>query len=198
MGSGKRVGLLLAGISSTLLLGCRDYSWRPEAEKMKVDADRILIPSDAPIYMDEFKSLLADYAPIKPSLAYFHILNKLSSMSDKDIASSTANGFSWVRCTTEPAEYRGKFFIVRGTIANIEPFPLAGTASTVQEIHQGVLYMKDYSPVIFHVIDKPDPLYLGEDSVQLEGIFINLMRQKTVSGEISVPFFMAKRLKRYS
>ena len=71
--------------------------------------------------------------------------------------------------------------------------PRAGT----REIHAATLWIGE-TPVLVHVLQKPDVMVLGTDSVECSGLFLKILTQHGKDGSVvNAPFFLAKSLRKY-
>lgn len=184
-------------MTTVLLAGCRQYSWHDDIAKMRAELSTVSIPADAPLYMPEFDEMIKDYSPIEPDIVYEHILRKMQTIKPEEVRERFKGEFDYARCLKSPGEFRGNFWRVRGTVYNIEAHRFPREIVSLGEIHQCVIYTGNSRPLLVHLAHKPDPLYIDEDTVQFDGIFIKLLVETTETGDVIVPFFLSNNLRRY-
>lgn len=152
---------------------------------------------ELPIYHQKFDEFIDDHTPIEIDFIYNYIAKKLSVADQNEIGKITNKDFKYDDLMNLSSKHRGKFFKVMGTIADMEVIKLPD-GSQVPEIHAGVFFTSDRKPILFHLIEKPDLLYLREDTILINGLFIKLITHETKRGDkITIPFFMAKNLQKY-
>lgn len=158
-----------------------------------------------PIYLPEFNGYIKDYIPMSKARTedvlseadyiYCYILKKLVEVNECDITKLVEGEAPLEKLVNEPSKYRGKVFLVYGKIADLYKMDFAkeevGYKNNGDSVHIGVIICGD-QPVVFHLAQKPDVVYLDKDNVSLEGIFIKLVKAK----DRNIPFFMAKTIKR--
>lgn len=145
-----------------------------------------------PIYLPEFNNYIKDNTPLSKARTeavlgeadyiYYHILKKFIEADETDIVKLVECEAPFEKLLNEPTKYRGKTFMVYGKILDLYNSDTA---------HIGTIVSGD-QPVVFHLAEKPDVVYLGSDNISFEGVFIKLLKSK----DKRIPFFMAKTLKR--
>ncbi len=179
-----------------LLSGCRP-SLRDElgalhAERVEMEAD-LEIREGTPMWIPDFAKHLIDGDTYIPSFIYDHILAKLYQMAEPDIRVQTEEGFD----PENPGESRGRFWRISGGIARIWPEKIPGSRAPLKRVYAGIIYTEEGFPILFHVIKKPEVLELGEDFVELDGLFLKTMLFQGAKGKtITAPFFLARSLRK--
>lgn len=160
------------------------------------------VPPEAPLWPDQgenaFNRYIEDNTPRIPDFIYNHVVAKLSAMSDAAIEAAVQPKLDLPGLLGSPAPARGKLWRVSGRIGHlgVEHHSIDGKARA-REVFVGTLFAGE-QPVHFHVIAKPDVVYLGSDEVELIGVFIKVLAYPR-PGEptTSAPFFLAKGLRKY-
>ncbi len=188
------VGLLLAGCGRNLNDDLADL--RAEITQLEKE-----LPPESPLWIADgpyaFDKYLDDFTPGVPDYIYNHLAKKLGQMKNEEIASQSQGLLSPDALFKDPAPLRGKFWTIRGTIANLEPQPVADRALGRREVYSGVLFMEG-RPVLFHVLDKPDVAFIGQDVMEAHAIFLKIVSYTARNGrKVDAPFLLARRLGKY-
>jgi hypothetical protein len=193
----RRLFLLLP-----LALGCRGgleadlAELRAEIQKMERE-----VPPDEPLWITEgpnaFEPHIEDYSARVPDFIYNHVARKLIAMKTDEILAQLAGPFDTDAAFKDPKALRGKFWKATGTIANLEPLAVAERDLGVKTMYAGVLFA-DHRPILFHVADKGEIVYLGQDTVEVNGVFVKLLSYTARNGKrVDAPFLMGRRLGKY-
>jgi hypothetical protein len=160
------------------------------------------VSPDSPLWPDQgenaFNRYIEDYTPRIPDFIYNHVAAKLSTMSEADFDALAQPTTDLDALVADPTPARGKLWRVTGRIGNLQAQRQTVEASTkTREVFAGTLFIGD-RPVHFHVLKKPDVVYLGSDQVEFIGVFVKVLGYPK-SGEptVSAPFFIAKSLRKY-
>lgn len=161
---------------------------------------RLQVAADAPVWVSEgenaFDQFVRDDDAQVPDFIYDHVARRLGERKDESIRAETREGFDPAKCLADPAAFRGRFWRVAGRIVRVWPEPLDAGAP-VSRVFAGVFYPEKGFPVFFHVIEKPDALELLKDTVEIDGLFVKVIRYTTPSGRtVTAPFFMARSVRR--
>ncbi len=170
------------------------------AERIELE-ERLSLAENAPLWVTEgeyaFDRFIQDDDSAIPSFMYDHLVRKLADRSAIEIRAATEEGFDWDRCLDSPASFRGRFWRVTGTIARIWVERIASADLPVRHVYAGVFYPRGGAPVFFHVLEKPDVLELHSDTVEIDGLFLKVIRTPTTNGrDVVAPFFLAKTMRR--
>jgi hypothetical protein len=155
-----------------------------------------------PLWPDQgesaFNRYIEDYTPRIPDFIYNNVSAKLAAMTDAEFDAAVQPATDLKQIIADPTPARGKLWRVTGRIGHLatERATLTGTTKT-REVFAGTLFAGD-QPVHFHVILKPDVVYLGSDEVDFIGVFVKVLGYpKPGEPTPSAPFFMAKSLRKY-
>ncbi|HEU4338613.1 MAG TPA: hypothetical protein VFS19_00975 [Planctomycetota bacterium] len=160
------------------------------------------VSADAPLWPDQgenaFNPYIEDYTPRIPDFIYNHVTSKLRTMKDPDIDAMAQPKTDFPALIANPTTARGKLYRVSGRIGHLAPERQAGeTISKSREVFAGTLFNGE-QPVHFHVVHKPDVVYLGSDEVEFVGVFVKVLGYpKPGEPTVSAPFFIAKTLRKY-
>jgi hypothetical protein len=159
------------------------------------------VPPEAPLWISEgpnaFDRHLEDFSPGVPDFIYNHVAKKLAAMKNEEIASQSQGLLSPDAVFKNAPAHRGKFWTIRGTIANLEPQPVADRGLGRTTMYSGVLFMEG-RPVLFHVVDKPDVAFIGQDVMEAHAIFLKVVSYTARNGrKVDAPFLLARRLGKY-
>jgi hypothetical protein len=166
-----------------------------------VDTER-KIPAEAPLWIfegpDRFDQFLDDSSARVPEFIYLHIARKLHALPAREPDALAKGEWDRAGCEEDPAKFRGRFWRVRGLIAELHAEPVKDPKSPFELVHAGVFFDPDRRPVLFHVVQKPDVLTLREDTVEMSGVFVKWVHYVSRSGkEVRAPLFVGKALRRY-
>jgi hypothetical protein len=194
--------LLLAGFSAALLTACgstfeSDYA----ALRAEIQGLEREMPADEPLWITEgpnrFEPHIEDYTLGVPGFIHLHVARSLLKMKSSEIAELVKGVLPVQDALRDPASVRGRFWKATGTIGNLEPLPVNDAALGVKTIYAGALFM-DGRPVLFHVMEKSDVVTLGQDVVEVDGIFVKVLSYTTDDGRlVEAPFLMGRRVGRY-
>jgi len=188
----------------TLLVSCAQRGFRGGLEEIRAEIQALerSIPPEAPLWPDKgenaFNRYIEDYTPRIPDFVYDHVSVKLSGMTEAEIDDLVQPKFDLEELTSNPTAARGKVWRVSGHIANLtaQKYAVEGKDAT-REVFQGAIFIEG-KPVLFHLVRKPDVVYLGTDEVDFSGVFVKILTYQSTSGAtVSAPFFMAKSLRKY-
>jgi hypothetical protein len=168
---------------------------RAEIEQLQRD-----VPPEAPLWVTEgesaFPKFLDDYTSRVPDFIYNHILGKLAKGTGAEIDAMAKGDFNYDACFKDPDAMRGKFLHVRGLVGVLKAQP-CDPASGLREVHAGLAW-DERRPILFHVVEKPEILFLHQDLVEFSGIFLKILRYTTKEGTVvDAPFFLAKIVRKY-
>lgn len=187
------------------LAACAKPGLRGHIDQLRAeiqDLERESVAADAPLWPDQgdndFNKYIEDFTPRIPDFIYNHVTSKLAAMTEAQLDAAAQPKTDLQALIEHPAVSRGKLHRVSGRIGNLTvERQSAGTASKSREVFAGTLFHGEL-PVHFHVIQKPDVVYLGSDEVELVGVFIKVLGYpKPGEPTVSAPFFMAKSLRKY-
>jgi cytoskeletal protein RodZ len=141
-----------------------------------------------------------DYKGLQQDSAYNFILRKMHQMSQAEIKFAAKNNYHVTagNLLARPDEYRGDFFMARGTVVHIDTLKLNTNPVNVEDVYE--VYLVDLNRhstdgYYVHVIERPKMPRLGIDQAQVEGVFFKIFRYETRSEEARfVPFIFGKRL----
>jgi hypothetical protein len=142
-----------------------------------------------------------------------YALHQLNSMTQEEILKKVAEDGSIPPSDfmEHPADYRGKFVSITGTLMSLENRILAPNRSGLNQYWYGLLYNQRQNPYrkfYFYIFDKDQEWLTQEearsrdlsrngDLVTVNGIFIKLYRNRTEGGAIlTYPFIVARKLER--
>ena len=180
--------LVLAGCAPSL----RSDLGEIRAQRIEME-ETVTLAEDAPLWSPSFEKYITDEDAFVPGFLYDHLLGKLCRLKKSEIRSRTEEGFD----PDEPEKNRGRFFRISGGIARIWPEAIPGSRSPLTRVFAGILYTEAGFPVLFHLAEKPEVLELGEDFVELDGLFLKTMIFRGAGGKTLVaPFFLAKTLRK--
>lgn len=160
------------------------------------------IPPESPLWIQEgenaFNPFMEDYTGRIPGFIYNHVLRRLATMSEADVEKMTAGAFNMEKAASDPAAFRGKLWNVHGVIGALTAVPLKEKELSDRKfVYQGAVFVGD-RPVLLHVVDKPDVVYVGNDAVDFTGVFLMILNYRARNGEErSAPFFLAKSMRKY-
>lgn len=186
------VTLMVSGCSSSGTMS-------DELDQLRAQIGSEAPATEQPLYRPEFNRFIDDYTPITQDFIYDYIAGRLRVATEDQITDRVEGAFEYAKGLNAPAAYRGKVWKIHGTIEDIEMAHLEGDPrSSGAPLYMGYLLTRDHQPMAFHLTQKPEPLVVGQDSVEVEGVFVKLVRMETRSGQdIVVPFFMAKQLRKF-
>lgn len=165
------------------------------------DLERTTAASDK-LWPDEgdgaFNKYVEDNTPRIPDFIYDHVVGKLKTMSEAQVDALAVPAVDLKDVFADPPAWRGKLIRITGRIGHLAPERQAMEASSKpREVFAGTLFNGD-QPVHFHVVNKPDVVYLGSDEVDFIGVFIKVLGYPKPGEEtVSAPFFIAKTLRKY-
>ena len=160
------------------------------------------VSPQAPLWPDQgenaFNRYIEDYTPRIPDFIYNHVANKLTAMSEADIDALVQPKTDIDALIAEPGPLRGKVWRLTGRIGNLQAQRQSVEASKKKrEVFAGTLFITDQA-VHFHVLEKPDVVYLGSDEVEFVGVFVKVLGYpKAGEPTVAAPFFIAKSLRKY-
>lgn len=195
-----------------LLSGCTP-SLHSELARIRAEIEELerTLPDDAPLWItaaelardptldpdDLFEKHLQDHTPSVPDFIYYHVLEKLSKMTDEEVLRQSSGDFPYASALADPASCRGRIWRLAGTVSSFRLEPVEDPAGSVREVYAGAAYIDREEPVLFHVIHKPDVLYLNQDTVEFHGVFLKLISVGPPDRRLSAPLFLAKSLKKF-
>jgi hypothetical protein len=189
--------------ATLLLLASCGYSLQAETRIVREEIADLQrrIPPEAPLWIAEgpnrFDPLLEDYSPRIPDPIYLHVLRKLHEMPADAPEAASQGDFDAVACLSDPARFRGRIWRVRGVIAELHAETIDEPRFPLPRAHAGVFLDRLSQPVLFHVTRKPDVLVIGEDRVELHGVFVKVVEYVSASGRrVAAPFFLGKAVRR--
>lgn len=187
------------------LVSCGKPGLRGHIEQLRAEIstlERESVAADAPLWPDQgdgaFNRYIEDYTPRIPDFIYKHVNLKLSAMTEAEFDAAVQPATDLKALIADPTPARGKLWRISGRIGHLaaERSTFTGT-SRKQEVFAGTLFVDD-QPVHFHVILKPDVVYLGSDEVDFIGVFVKVLGYpKPGEPTLAAPFFMAKSLRKY-
>ncbi|HEY3226822.1 MAG TPA: hypothetical protein VGK61_07515 [Planctomycetota bacterium] len=187
-----------------VLASCAPRGFRGGLDEIRAEIQALerSIPPEAPLWPDKgenaFNRYIEDYTPRIPDFVYDHVSLKLAGMSEGEIENLVQPKFDLEELTSNPTAARGKVWRVSGHIANLtaQKYAVEGKVAT-REVFQGAIFIEG-KPVLFHLVRKPDVVYLGTDEVDFSGVFVKILTYQSQGGiTVSAPFFMAKSLRKY-
>ena len=192
--------LALLGLASCGRPGLRGHIEELRAEIQALERESV--SSDAPLWPDQgenaFNPYIEDYTPRIPDFIYNHVTSKLRTMKDPEVDGLAQPKTDFAELIANPPAARGKLYRVSGRIGHLAPERHAvDTATKAREVFVGTLFNGE-QPVHFHVVHKPDVVYLGSDEVEFVGVFVKVLGYpKPGEPTVSAPFFIAKTLRKY-
>ena len=194
----------LALLSLLALASCGQPGLKGQIAGLRAEIqalERESVTPDSPLWPDQgenaFNRYIEDYTPRIPDFIYNHVFSKLSTMKDADLDALVQPKTVLEDLIDNPTPARGKLWRVSGRIGHLAPQRAIETSTKSREVFAGTLFVGE-KPVHFHVVNKPDVVYLGSDQVELIGVFIKVLGYpKTGEPTVSAPFFMARSLRKY-
>lgn len=196
---------LVALLALFALASCGQPGLRGQIEQLRAEIqnlERESVAADAPLWPDKgenaFNKYIEDYTPRIPDFIYNHLASKLAKMTEAELDALVQPKTDLEDLIANPAVSRGKLWRVSGRIGHLKPErqQLDGT-SKWREVFVGTLFSNEL-PVHFHVVMKPDVVYLGSDEVDFVGVFIKVLGYpKPGEPTLAAPFFMARSLRKY-
>ncbi|MBI2930109.1 MAG: hypothetical protein HYY16_00535 [Planctomycetes bacterium] len=194
------MGRALVGM--LLLAGCRS-GFESDLAELRAEIERLErdVPPDAPLWIDEgpmaFEPHVQDYTARVPDFVYNHVVRKLAQMSSGEILPQVKGALDVAAAMEDPAACRGRFWRVYGTINHLEPLRVTDRDLGVHTVYSGVLFM-DGRPILFHVVDKPEVMVIGQDVVEVNGLFIKVLRYEARNGRVvDAPFVVGRRMGKF-
>ncbi len=196
-----RLTVLAAALS---LASCGQPGFRGHIAGIRAEIEALerSIPPEAPLWPDQgehdFNRHIEDYTPRIPDFIYNHVARKLAAMTEVDFQAAAQPKTDLEDLIANPARSRGKLFRVTGRIGHLAPErQRVDGSSKWREVFVGTLFNGE-QPVHFHVVTKPDVVYLGSDEVDFIGVFVKVLGYpKAGEPTLAAPFFMAKSLRKY-
>lgn len=206
LGAGPRLtAFRFAALAAVAVLAsCAPRGFRGGLDEIRAEIQALerSIPPEAPLWPDKgenaFNRYIEDYTPRIPDFIYTHVSSKLAAMTEADFDAAVQPKFDLEEIIANPVPHRGKLYRVSGRIGHIAPErqKVEGT-NKIREVFAGTLFIGE-QPVHFHVVLKPDVLYLGTDEVDFIGVFIKVLGYpKPGEPAVSAPFFMARSVRKY-
>jgi hypothetical protein len=194
--------LLLLASAAALLMSCSgtfesDYAdLRAEIQRLERE-----LPPDEPLWITEgpnrFEPHIEDYTLGVPGFIHVHVARSLLKMKPAEISEQVKGALSVADALRDPASLRGRFWKATGTIGNLEPVPVDDRSLGIKTIYAGALFM-DGRPVLFHVLEKSDVVTIGQDVVEVDGVFVKVLSYTTDDGRrVEAPFLMGRKVGRY-
>ncbi|HZN61877.1 MAG TPA: hypothetical protein VFC90_05680 [Planctomycetota bacterium] len=199
----SRLALLAAAALSLASCG-REPGLRGQITQLRAEIQDLEreVSIEAPLWPDQgenaFNRYIEDYTPRIPDFIYNHVNAKLAAMTEADFDAAVQPATDLKELIAHPIPARGKLWRVSGRIGHLAPerHSLVGTTKS-REVFAGTLFAGD-QPVHFHVVLKPDVVYLGSDEVDFIGVFVKVLGYpKPGEPTVSAPFFMAKTVRKY-
>lgn len=207
----RLASLLLSGLLLPTL-ACRP-SLRADLDRIRTEIEDLErdVPSDAPLWITRedvanrpelaeagaFDDAVQDHTSGVPDFLYFHVLEKLTRMTDNEITARSQGDFSIEACRQEPSAFRGKIWRVVGVAAALQREEISTAGAPFPEVFTGVCSSGPDQPVLFHLAGKPEVLYLRQDTVEFHGVFVKLLSHTSGERTLSVPLFLVKSLRKY-
>ncbi|HZL73072.1 MAG TPA: hypothetical protein VFC86_11460 [Planctomycetota bacterium] len=192
-------------VAALAFMSCRQPGLRGPLADLRAEIQELEgkhVGAEEPLWPDQgdmaFNRYVEDYTPRIPDFIYNHVTMKLGGMTEAQIDSSAQPKSDLQELVDQPAVSRGKLYRVSGRIGHlgVERHAIEGTTKT-REVYAGTLFHGE-QPVHFHVIKKPDVVYLGSDEVEFTGVFVKVLGYpKPGEPTVSAPFFMARSLWKY-
>jgi hypothetical protein len=133
-----------------------------------------------------------------PEFLYLHLARKLQAMAAREPDVLAAGDFDRAACLDDPSKFRGRFWRIRGLVAELHAEPVKDPRLAVDAVHAGVVFDVQHLPLLFHVVQKPDVLTLREDTVETSAVFVKWVEYVSRSGRlVRAPLFVGKLLRRY-
>lgn len=195
-------GAALAAVLA--LVSCGQPGLRGQIAQLRAEIQELErdVAPEAPLWPDQgenaFNRYIEDYTPRIPDFIYNHLAVKLTAMSEADIDGSVQPKTDVEALIADPVPSRGKLWRVTGRIGNLQAQQQSVEASTKKrEVFVGTLFIGE-QPIHFHVLQKPDVVYLGSDEVEFIGVFVKVLGYpKPGEPTLAAPFFVAKSLRKY-
>lgn len=185
-----------------LLASCGRPSLDADLARMRAEIEALEreLPADSPLWITEgenaFARHLDDRTARVPDFIYNHVLSKIAKSRAADLEAQVQGDFDAVAALKDPDAARGRFWKLRGVIGSLRSQGADADAG-VREVQAGLVWINEV-PVLFHLAEKPEIVRLGEDVVELSGVFVKILQQRTRSGgTVEAPFFLAKSLRKY-
>ncbi len=191
-------------LALVLLLGCTHGRLDRDLAGLRAeiaDLERA-VPADAPLWVREgpssFDAAVEDGGARIPSFVYNHVVSRLEKMTEADLEAMAEPDFDLEKLLAAPGAHRGRVYSVHGPVAKLNAVPLPETPGEPQAfLYSGALFVGN-RPVLFHLVTKPDVVYLGQDAVDFRGVFVKLIQYTARNGEsVDAPFFICRSLRKY-
>jgi hypothetical protein len=156
------------------------------------------ISTESPLWVPEFDKLMDDDTPDVPEVVYRHVVRKLWKMSDEEIQTQVVKGAKSRALRDDPGAHRGRFYRIVGRVSRVWVEDVAFSGFPRPRIYGGIMYVNDREPVLFHSLTQPELLYVKEDMIGFEGVFLKIVSHElSGGGELRAPFLVARALRKY-
>ncbi len=186
-----------------LLSGACSYSLDREALEIRAEIHRLerSVPPESPLWIDagpdRFDLVIEDYSERVPEHVHRHLLKKFQAMSAAEAESLCRGDFDRAACEEDPSRFRGRSWRVCGVVGRLVAENPSDPDFPVRPFFSGVLFEPGGKPVLFHVVQKPEVVTLGDDLVETKALFVKIVEYTTRSGRrVVAPFFIGKTLRR--
>ena len=183
-----------------LMTGCREVGLKEDIHVLRKDIGALekKVKPETPIYVDDFGSALDDETASVPFEIYEHVVRHLARMSDDDVRAKVAKSVDFDQLVDDSNKTRGNFVRMEGVIGRIwkERVDIPGLPEPW--VYAGIVFVKNRDPLLFHVIERPDLLYLKQDMVYLDAIFLKVIEYELQGGgTVRAPLVVGRRLHKY-
>jgi hypothetical protein len=153
------------------------------------------VPPESPIWIEDFNKVMDDATPDVPETVYRHVVRKLWKMSDAEIGAQIKSGVKTRMLREEPSKYRGQFVRAGGRVARVWPEEVNFGGFPSRRVYAGIMYVNDIEPVLFHVLTPPEMLYVKEDMIGFDGIFLKVVcYELSNGGTLRAPLLVARSI----
>lgn len=187
-----------------LLAGCFRPTLESELGNLRAEIEDLerSVPPEAPLWIYDgesaFDPFIEDRSSRVPDFIYNHLVRKLAGWKAAEFEREAEGRFDIDDALRRPEAFRGRIWTVSGTVAAMKPLPHRDSRLPDRDaVYQGAVF-SGRQPILFHLVEKPDVVYLGSDDVEFTGVFVMLLGYRARDGEDrSAPFFVAKSLRKY-
>ena len=179
------------------------------AEIKRLEAEQRRIPEGAPMWIDKnvciartdlteedaFENNMQDHTPTIPDYIYNHVMGRLGETSLEVIEKMSAGDFPIEQALENPGQFRGKVWRISGVAVNLRLEKLKD--APIKEAFSGAAYTIDNKLFLFHIVEQPDPIDVGRDTIEIFGVFVKLISVGQGDDRRSAPLFFARALKKF-
>lgn len=159
-----------------------------------------LISNHRLIIDEEARKEIMDLTPIQHEQGYYDVLEKLASLTPAEVTSAVSPSIKWEHYYLQDAtEARGAFVKAYGRLFLFERRGgLYENAAGLDHIWAGCIVDNRSRTHIFHLVGEPDwQPKVRDDVVEIEGVFLKVIKYKNVQGQTAyAPFILARNIRK--